>query len=115
MRKFIVLFSIFLFGLILFDFRDKFIEPMCVINSVDSKKTPSDCQKITIFKNQKKSNELTSKIKNLLNKIKDQNKIADTHSKTIFSNALNIKKLDKVSKGEDTNKDEACAKYPEAC
>ncbi len=115
MRKFIVLFSIFIFGLILIDFKNKFIEPMCIIKSDNSKKTYTDCQKITIFENKKKSEELTKKLSILLNKVKAQDTIIDTNSKTIFSNAMNIKKLDKVSKGEDINKDEACAKHPEAC
>lgn len=115
MRKFIVLFSIFFFGLILFDFKNKIIEPLCIIKSVDSKKTYTDCQKTTIYKNKERSKQLTNKLKNILSKLKTSVKIINTNSKTIFKNASNINKLKKVAKGEDINKDDACAKYPEAC
>ena len=115
MRKFIVIFSIFFFGLILFHLQNKIIEPLCVITSIDSKKTPSDCQKETIFKNKERSKKIKNKLNTLLKKLTDHKKITSSNSKTIFKNASNINKLKKVANGEDTNKDEACAKHPEAC
>jgi hypothetical protein len=115
MRKFIVLFSIFFFGLILFDFKNKIIEPLCIIKSIDSEKTYTDCQKTTVFENKLKSKQLKNKLNNILSKLKVSENIININSKTIFANALNIKKLKKVANGEDTNKDAACAKHPEAC
>jgi hypothetical protein len=115
MRKVIVLFSIFFFGLILFDLQNKIIEPLCVVKSIDSEKTYTDCQKTTVYENKERSNELKNKLNALLTNLKSSENLIGSNSKTIFTNASNIDKLKKVANGEDTNKDAACAKYPEAC
>ena len=48
MRKTIILFSIFFFGLIMFNVQTKIVEPLC---KIDKNKPNNQCEKITLEKN----------------------------------------------------------------
>lgn len=112
MRKTIILFSIFFFGLILFDFQSKIIEPLC---KIDKNKPNEQCERITLNKNRNKSLAIEKKISILLNKIKKKEDFMKNNSKSIDSNEANIRKMQAAATGKAIDNSKACAKYPDAC
>ena len=112
MRKTIILFSIFFFGLIMFNVQSKIIEPLCKINK---NKPNEQCEKITLDKNRNKSMAIEKKISTLLNKINKTEDFIKNNSKSIDSNESNIRKMQAAATGKAIDNSKACAKYPDAC
>lgn len=112
MRKTIILFSIFFFGLIMFNVQTKIVEPLC---KLDKNKPNTQCEKITLEKNKIKSSQLEKKIATILNKINKTEDFIKNNSKSIDSNESNIRKMQAAATGKAIDNSKACAKYPDAC
>ena len=116
MKSVIYFLIIFLLGLFIYNIQINMIEPMCIVPEPKAGKAGYEaCQTTTINKNNERMNILEKTFKNLLSKVKSNEKKHFLNKSKANKNKQNIIKLNTTASGGDVDVSGACDKYPESC